>query len=73
MPLQWAHLQHGLAQALERLAERRKDPAQMAEALACMRGAIEVYRNGGVTYWLPGAEASAARMETKLAAMEARP
>ncbi len=45
----------------------------MAEALACMRGAIEVYRNGGVTYWLPGAEASAARMETKLAAMEARP
>ncbi len=73
MPLQWALTQHGLAHALERLAERRQNPAQMAEALACMQGAIEVYQNGGVSHWLPVAEASVARMQTKLAAMEGRP
>ncbi len=73
VPLQWALTQHGLAHALERLAERRQNPAQMAEALACMQGAIEVYQNGGVSHWLPVAEASVARMQTKLAAMEGRP
>lgn len=36
-----------------------------------MREAAEVYRKGGVSYWLPVAEESIARMETKLVALTA--
>ena len=73
VPLDWAASQRDLAHTLELLAERRQDPAQMAEALACMWGAIEVYQNGGVSHWLPAAEASASRMQKKLAAMGEKP
>jgi hypothetical protein len=72
-PLDWAASQRDLASTLELLADRRKDPVQMAEALACMQGAIEVYQNGGVSHWLPTAEASASRMQKKLATMGEKP
>lgn len=71
VPLDWAYSQHALAHALEALADRRGDPDILREAVACMRRAAEVYRAGGVSYWLPVAEESIARMEGVLAQLTA--
>jgi len=53
VPLEWAYANHDLANALAALAERQKSSALMAEALACMRVAVEAYRQVGESYWLP--------------------
>ena len=71
VPLDWAQSQFNLALALEAMANRRHDPAGMAAAITAMRGAAEVYREGGNTYWLPIAEDSIRRMEAELAALRA--
>ena len=69
-PLHWAEMQHRLALAQEALADRLKDPARMADALARVRGAAEVYRAGAVGHRLSAAEADLARMRAKLAATD---
>jgi hypothetical protein len=51
---------------LAALAQRRNNRAQMQEALASLRGAIEVYRQAGVTYWRPMAEARLRELEAEL-------
>jgi hypothetical protein len=66
VPLEWAYSQHGLANALASLAERQDSPAHMEEALACMRGAVEIYQQGGGNYWLPIAKSRISEMEAKL-------
>jgi hypothetical protein len=70
VPLDWAHTQHALANALAVLAARLKDPARAQEAIACMRGAIEVYRKGGESNWLPIAERRVDEMEAELSRMQ---
>jgi len=70
VPPQWACSQHGLAEALATLAVRLKDPARMAEALACMRGVADVYREAANTYWLPIAERRINEIEAQLATMQ---
>jgi hypothetical protein len=66
-PLAWAHSQRGLANALAAIAKRRKSAAVMDEALVCMRNAVEVYQQGGVSYWLPIGQRRVAEMEVDLA------
>lgn len=65
-PLDWAYSEHGLANALAELAEREKSAALMTEAIKCMRGAVEVYRQAGVSYWLPLAQNRITVMEAEL-------
>jgi len=71
VPLDWAHSQHNLSLALEALGERNDDKGVLAEAVRCITDAAEVYRDGGMGYWLPVAEESLARMQGKLAAITA--
>ena len=68
-PLDWAGSQLNLGLVLEVLANRRRDPAGMEAALVAMRGAADVFREGGVSYWLPRAEENIRRMEAALAAL----
>ena len=69
VPPDWAQSQHTLANVLATLAARTHDRARMTEAIASMRNAAEVYRQGNVTYWLPIAEQRIAAMEATLAKM----
>ena len=69
MPLDWAATQHTLANVLATLAARTKDRARITEAIASMRDAAEVYRQGNVAYWLPIAVQRIAAMEATLAKM----
>ena len=71
-PLDWANSRHTLAYALEALAERENDPVRLHRAIAAMSDAAEVYAEGGVTSWLPVAEASLERMRARLAEMAAK-
>ncbi len=71
VPLAWAFSQHTLANALALLAERTRDRALLAQALGHMRGAAEVYRDGGNSYWLPIVEQRIAAFEADLAAWPA--
>jgi tetratricopeptide (TPR) repeat protein len=69
VPLDWAATQNNLGNALETLGLRQHDPAQLAQALACMRGAAEVYRHAGNTYWQPVVERRVGEIEARLAAL----
>ena len=69
LPLGSAYSQHCLANTLALLAARTHDPRQMAAALEAMRGAAEVFRQAGDSYWLPIAEQRVAGIEGQLAAM----
>ena len=69
VPLDWAGSRFNLANALALLAERSGDRGTLEEAIACMRDAAAVYREGNVTYWLPVAERRVGEMEAALAAM----
>ena len=69
VPLDWAYSQHGLGNALATLAERTGDRGRMTAAIGCMRDAADVYREGGVSYWLPIAEERVKAMEAALAKM----
>jgi hypothetical protein len=44
----------------------------LEEALACMRGAVDVYQQAGEGYWLPIARRRVAEMEAELAEMQAQ-
>ena len=70
MPLNWAYTQHNLSNALAKLAERENSAERMEQALVCMRGAIEVYRQGGESYWLPRAQTRISEMETQLTGLK---
>ena len=69
VPFYWAGTQNNLGEALEVLADCRGDPAILAKAIACMAYAVDFFRDGGASYWLPTAEDSLARMRGKLATM----
>ena len=71
VPLAWAATQYYLGEALEVVADRRGNPAILEEAIACMINAAEVYRDAGVSYWLPIVESSLERMRAKLGSMTA--
>jgi len=58
-----------LANALSVLAEREKNAALLDEALASMRGAVDVYQQAGEGYRLPIAQRGVAEMEAELAGM----
>jgi hypothetical protein len=44
---------------------RQKNAARMAEALTCMRNAVEVYQQSNA-YWLPKAQRRVTEMEAEL-------
>jgi hypothetical protein len=50
-PLWWAHVQLGLADSLAMLAIRQGKAETMEEALARVRGAIDVYQDLKESYW----------------------
>jgi len=66
VPLDWAGSQYNLANTLAILAARMNEPARAAEALDCMRGAAEVFRKAGDSYWLPITEQRASEIEAQL-------
>ena len=66
VPLDWAGTQNNLGNALASLADRQSSAAHMEEALACMRGAVEIYQQGGENHWLPIAKSRISEMEAKL-------
>ena len=55
-----------LGNALASLAERQSSPAHMEEALACVRGAVEIYQQGGENYWIPIVKSRVSEMEAEL-------
>jgi len=59
-------MQMNLGNALASLAERQSSPARKEEALACMRGGVEIYQQGGENYWIPIAKSRVSEMEAEL-------
>jgi Tetratricopeptide repeat len=59
VPLQWAMTQNNLGNALS-------SPAHMEEALACVRGAVEIYQQGGENYWIPIVKSRVSETEAEL-------
>jgi hypothetical protein len=69
VPRNWVMTQYNLANTLATLATRLQDPERMAEALACMRCAADVFRQAGHNYRLPLAEGRISKIEAQLAVL----
>ena len=69
-PLQWGYCQQGLANSLAEVAERKKSPALMEEALASMRNAADAYVQVDNRYLLPGALRRVEEIKAELAGLE---
>jgi hypothetical protein len=59
----------GLASALAAFAKRQNNAALLEEALASMRGAVDVYQLAGEGYWLPIAQRRVGEVEAEPARM----
>ena len=66
VPLQWATTQNNLGAALRTLGERESGTERLEQAVAALRGALEVFRKAGASYYVGIAEASLARSEALL-------
>ena len=70
MPLKWAYTTNNLANALAILAVRSEDADRLQEAIICMRGAVEVYRQSDDSYARSIGERRLLEMTAQLATLQ---